>query len=305
MKSSIATGLLLVVCLWIGGCGAQKERKEGIYVVATTGMIADAAAQIGGSKVVVEGLMGPGVDPHLYKAKPSDLQKMRDADVIFYNGIHLEGKMAEVFEKLAEQKPVFALGEAISESELMVVDAASGTHDPHIWFDVALWKKSVLHMGEKMASLYPEEATVFRNNALLYASQLDTLHLWVTEQMASIPVQSRVLVTAHDAFGYFGRAYQTEVRGLQGISTVSEPGLADVRNLVDFISERKIRSVFVESSVPEKLLKAVVNGCQENGHEVQVGGTLFSDAMGAANSPEGNYMGMVRYNVTTIVQGLK
>ena len=293
----------------MGGCTSSapssSQQSKDLLIVATTGMIADAAQVIVGEVAQVEGLMGAGVDPHLYKATRSDLTKLREADIILYNGLHLEGKMGEVLEKLGESKPVYAVAEAISKDRLMQTQAGSYAYDPHIWFDVRLWKDVCLGIGNELGKQFPQHREGFLERSQAYADSLDTLHTWTQQQIATIPENSRVLITAHDAFEYFGRAYDIEVKGLQGISTVAEFGLRDIRNLVDLIVDRNIQAVFVESSVPRKSLEAVVEGCQRQGHAVSIGGTLYSDAMGAVGTPEGTYPGMVRSNVQTIVDGLK
>ena len=300
---------LITAALWLTACtnNDAPEQEEGkLNIVTTTGMIKDAVANIAGDKAEVVGLMGPGVDPHLYKATQGDLGKLNEADMIFYNGLHLEGKMGEVLEKVAARKPVIAVAEGISEDELIKADYAGvGAHDPHIWFDVALWSKAVEYAGNALIEAYPQHEAYFRENMNSHLEELQALDEWVSSNISQIPERQRVLITAHDAFEYFGRAYDMEVRGLQGISTVSEYGLQDITNMTDFIAERNIKAVFVESSVPEKALKAVVEGCAEKGHDVRIGGTLYSDAMGAEGTPEGTYIGMVRANVNTIVSSLK
>jgi len=305
MKTWIQWFTLLPAFVLLAACGSS-EREGGAakpYIVATTGMIADAAANIVGDSARVEGLMGPGVDPHLYKATRSDLSKLREADVILYNGLLLEGKMGEVLEKLAAQKPVIAVADVIDQDRL--ISTGNDTYDPHIWFDLSLWQEAVEVLGSRLAELHPERADYYRENTRAYAQELAELHKWTQEQISSIPETQRVLITAHDAFSYFGKAYDIEVRGLQGISTLSEFGLRDVSELVAFISERGIKAVFVESSVPTRSLEAVVSGVQESGHEVPIGRTLYSDALGAPDTEAGTFVGTVRSNVNTIVSSLK
>ncbi|MEM6264074.1 MAG: zinc ABC transporter substrate-binding protein [Bacteroidota bacterium] len=304
-------GVLWVVLLMVTGCQPEADATseasadQKLKVVATTGMIADAAKEIGGELVEVTGMMGPGVDPHLYKATRSDLTLLREADIIFYNGLHLEGKMAEVLEKLGRQKPVFAIAEKIPEADLLLVDGATNSHDPHIWFDVSLWAKAVQEIGDRLAELDPKHASAYQQQIESYLRELVALHQEVGEQLSTVPPEQRVLITAHDAFGYFGKAYGVEVRGLQGISTVAEFGLKDIKELVDFIVSKQIKAVFVESSIPTKSLEAVVEGCKRQGHGLRIGGTLYSDAMGAPDGPAGTYIGMVRENVRTISEALK
>ncbi len=284
---------------------SENVGNEGkLQVVCTTGMIADAVSRVAGDLAEVESLMGPGVDPHLYKASQGDLAKLGGADMIFYNGLHLEGKMGEILEKVGKRKPVIPVSEGLDQSRLLELEGFSGTYDPHIWFDVQLWSQVVVFVGEKLASQDPENAETYRQRAAAYRDELIGIDEWVRSELGKVPAEQRVLITAHDAFAYFGRAYGVEVRGLQGISTMSEYGLRDVSDLVEFISSRRIPAIFVESSVPAKSLEAVAEGCRRRGHEVAIGGTLYSDAMGAAGTPEGTYTGMVKANVQTIVHAL-
>jgi manganese/zinc/iron transport system substrate-binding protein len=296
-------GLLVVSC----GSG-EKKTKAGnkvLNVVVTTGMLADAVTHIGGENFNVIALMGPGVDPHLYKASEGDVEKLANADMIVYNGLHLEGKMGDILEKMSNTKPVIAAGELLPEDKLLTLPGSSGQHDPHIWFDLSLWAEMIEALGRKIARTDLLLHDDYIATAGSYADSVRALHWQIVEKIASIPKEQRVLITAHDAFSYFGRAYDMEVRGLQGISTVSEYGLKDVTDLVDFIVARGVKAIFVETSVPEKSIKAVQAGVEAKGHVVAIGGTLFSDAMGEKGKPEGTYLGMVRYNVDTIVSALK
>jgi manganese/zinc/iron transport system substrate-binding protein len=277
-----------------------------VTAVATTGMVGDLVRNVGGGRVEVVQLMGQGVDPHLYKASQGDVARLSQADVIFYNGFHLEGKMTDILKKIGRRgKPVVAVAESVPEEELLALSEFEGLNDPHIWFDVGLWSGTIDIVQKYLSELDPESGEYFKSNAEAYRQELSQLHNWVKEEISKIPEERRVLITAHDAFGYFGRAYNIEVRGLQGISTVSEYGLRDIRQLVDLIAKRGIKAVFVESSVPRRSIDAAVEGCRARGHEVRVGGELFSDAMGAAGTEEGTYSGMVRHNVRTIVDSLQ
>ena len=300
--------LLIISFLFISNsCTESKStnQKEELYIVCTTGMIWDAVKNIAKDRAKTEAIMGPGVDPHLYKATRNDLTMLREADIVFYNGLHLEGKMGEVMEKLGRQKAVIAVSEKIDKSRLHQLTGSSDAIDPHIWFDVNPWSEAVKHIRDKLMELDKKNKDFYSKNAEEYLKQLAELHEEVKKDIASIPSEIRVLITAHDAFGYFGKAYDIEVRGLQGISTVSEFGLKDISDLTNFIVSRKIKAVFVETSIPRKSLEAVVEGCQEKGHQVKIGGTLYSDAMGADDTPEGTYVGMVRANVRTITDALK
>lgn len=296
-----------ILLLSIASCDPKKEVSANgkLRIVTTTGMIEDAVKNVAGDKAVVEALMGPGVDPHLYKATQGDLQKLTGSDVIFYNGLHLEGKMGEVFEKLAFTKPVVAVAGDIAPQKLRRVPEFNNNYDPHIWFDVNLWKDAVKEVNRFMQEYDSANADYYEVNANNYLTQLDSLDVFVRTEISSIPKTQRVLITAHDAFGYFGEAYDIQVMGLQGISTLSEYGLRDVSNLVDFIIQNKIKAVFVETSVSNKAINAVVEGCQQSGYDVTIGGKLYSDAMGAKGTKDGTYIGMVRANVKTIVNALK
>ncbi len=292
---------LLVACQPSSDSQSQ-ETEEKPFFLSTTGMIADILRNVAGDSAKVESLMGAGVDPHLYKATRQDLSQLRAADVVFYNGLHLEGKMAEVLEKLGRQKPVFAVADGVSSQKIQKLGAAA---DPHIWFDVQLWHDAAGYIAQELSKKYPQQADYFQKNTKTYQEKLLVLDAEVRKALLQIPKDRRVLITAHDAFGYFGKAYQVEVKGLQGISTISEFGVRDMKDLVDFIVRRKIKAVFVESSISPKSLEAVVRACAQKGHSIQIGGTLYSDAMGTKGTPEGTYIGMVRANVKTIVEALK
>ena len=298
--------LFSILSILLYGCGskevAQYDRK--LKIVTTTGMIRDAVLNIAGENADVVALMGPGVDPHLYKATQGDLKKLTDADIIFYNGLHLEGKMGEVLEKLGRTKPVFAVTSSIPKNLLHQVDGFEGITDPHVWFDVSLWKEVVKSIHTFLVEFDPDHQTYYDSSSTAYLAKLDSLHTAVKENILTIPEEQRVLITAHDAFGYFGHAYGIEVRGLQGISTVSEFGLRDVTNLVDFIIDRKIKAIFVETSVSERSINAVLEGCKNKKWNVIIGGSLYSDAMGEEGTPEGTYIGMVHANVKTIKEAL-
>ena len=301
-------GIYILLCaLCATACSApEQEAKDGrIKVVATTGMVADLARHIGGDRVVVTGLMGPGVDPHYYKASQGDLSRLSSADLILFNGLLLEGKMEDIFAKMARSKKVVAVSSGIDEKALRRPPEFLGHFDPHIWFDVSVWAQTIEIAVASLSELDPDGAAVYRQNGLQYRARLDELHDWVSDQVGQIPEEQRVLITAHDAFGYFGLAYGVEVVGLQGISTVAEYGVNDVTQMVDQIVERRIKAVFVESSVPARSIEAVREGCLDRGFEVIIGGTLYSDAMGGRGSGADSYVGMVESNVSTIVGALK
>lgn len=287
------------------GCGTPERGDQPIEVVCTTGMVADLARNIGGDRIAVVGMMGPGVDPHYYKASQGDLAKLTAANLILFNGLFLEGKLEDVFAKMARRKQVLAVAEHLPEERLLRPPEFEGHFDPHIWFDVSLWAQTIEPVVARLSALDPDGAAVYRQNGARYRARLDSLHQWVVEQVALLPEGRRVLITAHDAFGYFGRAYGVEVVGLQGISTVAEYGVNDVTRLVDLIVEREVKAIFVESSVPVRSIEAVREGCLERGFPVEIGGTLYSDAMGAAGSGADTYVGMVESNVNTLVGALR
>lgn len=282
--------------------GGENDK---VQVTTTIAQIADVAANVGGSHVEVTSLMGPGIDPHLYQASQGDIQKLNKADIILYNGLHLEGKMGEIFEKMSNEKPTVPVAEAIPKTKLISDPANKKAHDPHVWFDISLWMYTVDKVEEELSKLSPENKEEFAANAAAYKEKLAEMDQYAKEQVQSIPEESRVLVTAHDAFAYFGKAYGFEVMGLQGLSTDSEYGLKDVQNLVEVLTEKEIKAVFVESSISEKSIKAVVEGSKKNGHDVKIGGQLYSDAMGEEGSEEGTYLGMFKHNIDTIVSSLK
>ena len=302
----LQTALLIAIAALLAACTPPEpaEASGKLEVVTTVGMIKDVAENVGGRHVRVTGLMGPGVDPHLYKASEGDVRRLYRADVIFYGGLHLEARMAEVLEEMGERTRVVAVGEAIPKDSLRSPPEFQGAYDPHVWFDVRLWMFTVPSVAETLAQADPAHAAEYRASAERYLGELRALDAYVRAQAARVPAERRVLVTAHDAFNYFGRAYGFQVRGLQGISTASEAGTADVQELADFIARRRIPAVFVESSIPRRNVEAVQEAVASRGWRVRIGGELFSDALGTAGTPEGTYVGMVRHNIDTIVGAL-
>lgn len=277
-----------------------------VKITVTVGMIADIVRNVGGERVAVTGLMGPGVDPHLYKPSARDVSRLDEADVIFYGGLHLEGRMTDLFEKMARAGYLaFAVTEEIDPDRLRRPAEFEGNYDPHVWFDVSLWQDAARKVAKELIRLDPSSRALYERNAEAYLAQLAELDGYAREQIAALPPAARVLITAHDAFGYFGDRYGLEVRGLQGTSTAAEAGAADVQGLAQFIADRRIKAVFVESSVPRETIEAVQAAVRARGWRLDIGGELFSDAMGAEGTPEGTYIGMVRHNVDTIVRALK
>ena len=299
----------------LAGCkpsdpGASAGARTGrLQIVTTTSLIGDLARQIGGPDVDVQSLMGPGVDPHLYRARESDVQRMVSADLILYTGLHLEGKMGEVLEGVARRGiGVEPVAETIGEDALIAATGsmatAGGTYDPHVWMDVTLWRRVAVAVADALAAADPAHEAAFRARSLAYDARLDSLDAYVRGRVAEIPPERRVLVTAHDAFGYFGKAYGVDVRGLQGISTATEAGTADVRALADFVAETRLPALFVESSVSPRAIEAVRAAVRARGFEVRIGGSLYSDALGGPDSGADTYVGMIRANVDTVVDGL-
>ncbi|HHU37437.1 MAG TPA: zinc ABC transporter solute-binding protein [Treponema sp.] len=312
MKKLRISGFILFISIFsfgimITNCTKKDENtknaEEKPSVVTTTGMIADAAKNIGGNLIDVTALMGAGVDPHLYKASAKDVDRLAKAQLILYGGLHLEGKMSDVLKKFGELKPTLAVAECIPEEKLLGGEN-QGLHDPHVWFDVALWMVAVDAVRDSLVSLLPEDAAAIEANYTEYVAKLAKLHVYMKEKTAEIPEDMRIMITAHDAFEYFGRAYGFEVKGLQGISTVSEAGTRDVQDLASYIAKKKVPAIFVESSVPKKNVEALQAAVHARGWDVEIGGELFSDAMGDSGTFEGTYVGMLTHNINTIAGAL-
>lgn len=302
--SFVAALLLLVGCN--GSAPATDSAGDrALRIVATIGQIADAVRRVGGDAVEVHALMGPGVDPHLYRASESDITRLESADAVFWNGLHLEAGMTGVLERMEDLGVrSVRVTDGIDRGQLLAPPEFEGAYDPHVWFDLGLWAVVVASIRDALVDLDPAGAATYRANAEAYVAEIEDLDAYVTEQADTLDAAIRALVTAHDAFNYFARRYGFEVRGLQGISTESEASTADVQALARFISDRGIRAVFIESSVPDQGVQAVIEAAGARGHTVVVGGEIYSDAMGAAGTPEGTYLGMIRHNIDTIVSGL-
>lgn len=305
MKRILVTMFSLMVLAACSSNEAGNTENDQLKVTTTIAQIADGIEHIGGEHVEVNSLMGPGTDPHLYKATQSDISLLQDADLIMYNGLHLEGKMLEVLEKMGEKTTIVAVGDSLEESNLLADKDNQNAVDPHIWFDIDLWIEALTTAKDALIKVDPENKDDYEANAEAYFTELRELNAYATEQIHSIPEEKRVLVTAHDAFNYFGNAYDMEVMGLQGLSTDAEYGLGDVQHLVNTIADREINAVFVESSISERSINAVIEGAKEKGHTVSIGGELYSDAMGEEGTVLGTYVGMYKHNVDTIVQSLK
>ncbi|PJF48468.1 MAG: manganese transporter [Candidatus Thermofonsia Clade 3 bacterium] len=303
---ALTLGVGLTACAPSSVASSPNLASRPVRVATTTGMVADVVKNIGAGRVEVVSLMGPGVDPHLYKPSSGDVLKLDRADVIFYNGLHLEGRMAELFEKMTRAgKPAFAVTGGIDPTQLRALAGSPGHYDPHVWFDVRLWQDAARFVAQVLSDLDPASRELYEHNAELYLEQLDELQAYAEQRIALIPPGSRVLITSHDAFGYFGRRYGFEVRGLQGVSTAAEAGARDVQELAALIADRKIKAIFVESSVPPDAIEAVQAAVRARGWDVVIGGELFSDALGADGTLEGTYIGMFKHNVDTIVGALR
>lgn len=298
----------MVLVLLLSGCNNAENRNEKnngkINIVTTIAQIGEPISVIGGDHVNVTSLMGPGVDPHLYNATQGDIATLNDADIIFYNGLNLEGNMNEIFKEIGKTKPTLGIAETVAENNLLEDPDKVGALDPHIWFDIDLWKEALNGAVALLIEHYPEIEDDLIANRDAYFAELDTLKKEAIEKLAEIPEEQRILVTAHDAFGYFGAAYDIEVIGLQGLSTDDEVGLSDIQSTIDIIVEHNVPAVFIETSINESSIQAVIEGAREAGVDVELGGELFSDAMGEAGTEEGTYLGMYRHNVETIYNAL-
>lgn len=297
--------LLLTIILFASCKDANKTANGKLNVVTTTTMITDLVRNIGGDSINVDGLMGSGVDPHLYKASEGDVSKLGNADVVFYNGLHLEGKLVDVFEKMGKSTNTIALADVLDKNKLIGSEYFASNYDPHIWFNIQYWKQLTSYLTEELSKLDPNNATFFQQNRTRYLLELDALEKDIKSTIDSLPEEKRILVTAHDAFNYFGEAYGFEVVGLQGLSTATEAGVQDVQNLAKLIIDKKVKAIFVETSVPKRTIEALQQAVLSKGFEVAIGGTLYSDALGNAGTEEGTYLGMFRYNVDTIVEALR
>lgn len=315
--------LAVLFALLVAGCGqgdsvagasdttaaqgnlATRIGESPYTVITTTAMIADIVRNVAGDQANVRALMGPNIDPHLYRATRSDMAALLSADVVFYNGLNLEGRMGDAFVKVARAgRPVFAVTELLDEAYLLEPEGLEGHDDPHVWMDPHGWIKATEVVISKLAEFDPTNAELYRHNGSEYIAQLQELDSYARQALSTVAAERRVLVTAHDAFNYFARAYNIEVRGIQGISTDSQAGVRQIEQLIELLVTRRIPAVFTESSVSDKNVKALVEGAQARSHDVRIGGELFSDAMGDEGTYEGTYFGMIDHNITTIVRGL-
>jgi manganese/zinc/iron transport system substrate-binding protein len=303
MKKAI---LILSITLAVFSCKSEKKTNNKLNVVTTTSMVTDLVTNIGSDLINLQGLMGSGVDPHLYKASEGDVSKLANADLIFYNGLHLEGKLVEVFEKMhSKTTKTIAISDALDEKTLIGSEYFASNYDPHIWFNVDYWMQATLFVVNKLSEALPEHKDTFKTNGDNYLKQLETLKTKLKSTIDTLPKEKRVLVTAHDAFNYFGKSFGFEVVGLQGLSTATEAGVQDVQKLSTFIIEKNVQAIFIESSVPRRTIEALQAAVNSKGNNVVIGGSLYSDALGNAGTAEGTYIGMFEHNVNTIVNALK
>lgn len=296
---------LLLSVLLLGLFGCKQTTPTRPIVLSTTGMIQDIVQAVGGEAIHSVGLMGPGVDPHVYKASAGDIKKLSTARIIFYNGLHLEAKLIDVFEQMASSKPCVSVTDSIPTSNLILPDNYEGFYDPHVWFDVSLWITATNVVATTLINEFPTHKDTILSNRDTYIESLTALDKWITESVTTIPADRRLLVTAHDAFGYFGKRYGFTVIGLQGISTASEAGTYDIQRTASIIIEHKIPTIFIETAIPVRTIQALQAAVESMGAQVAIGAPLYTDAMGPINTPEGTYVGMIRHNVTSIINGLK
>jgi len=298
--------LLVWVVFLLFSCKPAEDRgNEKFYIVTTTNILADAVKVLVRDSADVESLMAIGVDPHLYKTSQRDLDKLFDSDLVIYQGLYLEGKMNEVLKKFARTNPVMSVENFLSPTLLLKDEAFQNSVDPHIWFDPHIWKEVMRGLAAELAVINPHWEIYLQQNLREYEENMDALDLDLKQMIEELPEDRRILVTAHDAFAYFGNAYGLDVKGLQGLSTLSEPGLNDVTHLVRFITQNRIRAIFSEQSISPRGVRALVEGCRRQGHEVVLAGPLYTDSLGEPDGPAGTYLDMLRYNMETIVENLR
>ncbi|WP_310991652.1 metal ABC transporter solute-binding protein, Zn/Mn family [Aequorivita marina] len=301
MKKLIILSLITVFI----GCKNASEDNGKIKVVTTTNILGDLVSEIGGNNISLQSLMGAGVDPHLYKASEGDVSKLYNADIIFYSGLHLEGKLVDIFEKMKRNKNTVSVGDRLPKDQLIASENFGGSYDPHVWFNVQFFKNFAQTVTDELSKADKQNAKTYAANNEAYQKKLDNLDAEIKATIASLPKEKRILVTAHDAFSYFGKNYDFKVVGLQGISTATEAGVKDVQELSKFIIDNKVKAIFIESSVPRRTIEALQAAVISKNHNVEIGGSLYSDALGNPGTAEGTYIGMFKYNVKTMVNALK
>jgi manganese/zinc/iron transport system substrate-binding protein len=301
--------LLVFSALLLNSCRLEEnnpsERLGDLHIVVTTGIIEDGLASLVQGQCDITSLMGPGTDPHMYKPTPSDVELLDEADVIVANGLHLEGKMAEMLEKYAQEKTVIFISDGIKKKDIIKSAYFKDANDPHIWFDTKIWLEGLAYVTEELIKIDSTLDSTLTVNYAEYKGEIEMLDKWIADELDGLDEGQRILVTSHDAFSYFGRRYGIEVQGIQGISTLSEVGLKEISDMVDFVIDNKLKSIFVETSTSSKTAQSIVDGCKDKGYTVQLSGPLFSDALGEPDTDAGSYIGMIKANVKTIVAGLK
>lgn len=300
--STLIVGLIVTI---FTGCSSVNTSQEKLKIVATSTMLYDLTLNIVGDEIDCIGLMGVGIDPHLYKASAGDVSKLESADMIVYNGLHLEGQMEDIFSQLDKKgKMIACVSDGIDTNKLLIEEEGS-MFDPHIWFDVELWMEAAVYLTQEIIEMDSDNKETYTNNLENYLQELEELEEYVNQRTSEIKMEQRVIVTAHDAFNYLGNAYGYEVRGLQGISTQAETSTSDITDLAEYIAKNEIRSIFIETSVPTKNIEALQEAVKAKGFEVEIGGELYSDSLGDMSEGEGTYIGAFKANIDTIVDGLK
>ena len=295
---------ILIVFSILTSCKESKNQNNKINIVCTTSIIGDGLQNICDSNFVVKSLMGPDIDPHTYKASPSDINDLKSADIIFYNGLHLEGKMSEILHQLKKSRLVYAVADTLIPNELLKIDSVADAFDPHLWFSIKRWSKCLEYAKSKICKNYPIHTPKLNQQWNNYSKKLDRTSIIADSIINTIPNEKRILVTAHDAFNYFANDFNFQVKGLQGISTLSEYGLKDITNLIDFIIDNEIKAIHTESSISPKSIEAVIEGCEEKGHKIILGDVLYSDALGHQKSDANTYTKMYLYNINTIIKDI-
>lgn len=300
---------ITIIALSIVGCRIKDkpvtEKKGPLHIVATTGIIEDCLTHIVGDSAEVSAIMGPGTDPHVYKPTPGDIELLDEADVIVANGLHLEGKMAEMLDKYSREKPVLIVADGINERDIIKSADFADAHDPHIWFDTEIWMDGMRYIATELGKLDSTAKDYYRTNFDLYRAEVAELDEWAANKIDSIETSGRILITSHDAFSYFGRRFGMEVKGIQGISTLSEVGLKEISDMVDFVIKHRIKTIFIETSTSDKTAQSIVDGCKGKHYKLGISGPLYSDALGEPDEDGGTYIGMIKENVKAIAEGLK
>ena len=296
--------LMISFTLVVIGCN-RVDDDDRLYVVTTTTMLADLVREIGGEHVRVEYLMGPGVDPHLYQATAGDINRMSRADLVVFNGLDLEGKMGQVFANLEKTRPILEITKYMNEENFILEEDDDDHFDPHVWFDVSLWMEVAEIVRDKLIEIDAENEASYRENFEAYLVELEALDAYVRERVEELPEEKRILVTAHDAFGYFGEAYGFIVKAIQGISTEDEAGISDINKLAEFIVEHQVKAIFIETSIPENSILALQAAVRARGFDVVIGGELYSDSLGSKGTEQETYIGTFKHNIDTIIDALK